>query len=698
MTQNQRHNYRLLSLIVVAAQVTSAAELSVRQVILFKNGVGLFERGGNVAAGETVRLDFRAEEMNDVLKSLTVRDASGAAVAGVRYDSSEPLEKKLGEYPFHLAEGQPLSTLLDQLKGAAVETGTLSGVITGARAVPGANGQEREQLTLLTSTGQIRTVDLAGVTELKLVDPVLQQQFKDYLAALTASRSKGKKSVYIDAPRDAARSLSVSYVSPAPVWKSSYRLVFDKDGARLEGWAIVDNTSGEDWTNVRLALVSGRPVSFRSRLYEPRYLERAFADLAEDRALAPQLFAGAIGGLSSEALGDAKVGVGRGGGIGTGSGSGVGPGGIAGGVVGGVPGGVGNPNPQVRRFERLEFGSQATAAPQMAMDRSSVEPATEAREIGELFEYRFDKPVTVPKSESAMFPFIAQKIDARRLIVWRDGVNPLNAAELINKTGKTLDGGPLTVFEAGSYAGEALVETMKQGDRRLIAFSADQGTRVTREASQEAGDISQVTAERGVLIFRRAMRDRYDFTIRNVDNRAKTLIIEQPVRNGAKIIGAQPIESTAAVHRFEVPVPAAGERKYSIVQETEIATEEGIIHLSDETLVAYSRNQKIPAPIRQAAAQIAKLRGEISEFTRQSENVKRQTTAAVEDQTRLRENMRSLTGIDGQRDQVDRYARQLVELDGRIGTLRTQQDQATQEINRRRAEISRIIEQLNVGA
>src|ERR1700692_3466964 len=96
----------------------SAAELPVRQVILYKHGVGFFERSGHLGAGESARLDFKAEEMNDVLKSLTLEEKGGGKISGLRYDSSESLDKKLGEFPFALGVQQPLSAVLDQLKGA----------------------------------------------------------------------------------------------------------------------------------------------------------------------------------------------------------------------------------------------------------------------------------------------------------------------------------------------------------------------------------------------------------------------------------------------------------------------------------------------------------------------------------------------------------------------------------------------------
>src|SRR5260370_30206639 len=111
---------RQIAMILAFAAATAAADLPVREVVLFKHGVGYFERGGTLGAGESARLDFKAEEMNDVLKSLTIND-NGGKVTGVRYDSSIPLDQKLNEFPFRINSGQPLSAVLDQVKGARLE-------------------------------------------------------------------------------------------------------------------------------------------------------------------------------------------------------------------------------------------------------------------------------------------------------------------------------------------------------------------------------------------------------------------------------------------------------------------------------------------------------------------------------------------------------------------------------------------------
>src|SRR5690348_4237466 len=194
---------RQIALVLSLAAGTAAADLPVRDVVLFKHGVGYFARSGHLGAGESARLDFKTEEMNDVLKSLTIEEKGGGKISGLRYDSSEPLDKKLGEFPFALGNQQPLSAVLDQLKGARIQlkfgTETVTGAIVGARRAPaGTNQPEREQVTLLVDSGDIRNLDLGAITSLRFSDPTLQLQFKEYLAAVTQARSKERRSVYID--------------------------------------------------------------------------------------------------------------------------------------------------------------------------------------------------------------------------------------------------------------------------------------------------------------------------------------------------------------------------------------------------------------------------------------------------------------------------------------------------------------------
>jgi hypothetical protein len=243
----------LLGFGVSLSFVGMGAELPVTRVVLYKHGVGFFERSGNVAAGESVQLQFKQSEMNDVLKSLTI-DSRGGVVAGVRYDSSEPLEKKLEAFPFRVGEAQPLSRILDQFKGARLRLrlagGDIEGTIISSRTIAATEQQaERDELVLLMDNAEIRNVDPLAASGVQFVDTKIQQQFRDYLQFVANARNLDKRNLTIDASGQNAGQVSARYIIPAPVWKSSYRLVFDSQAQpMLEGWSIVDNTTGEDWT------------------------------------------------------------------------------------------------------------------------------------------------------------------------------------------------------------------------------------------------------------------------------------------------------------------------------------------------------------------------------------------------------------------------------------------------------------------
>jgi hypothetical protein len=271
---------RVVLCLAAYAALARPAELPVTQVTLYKHGVGFFERAGTLGPGESARLDFTSAEMNDVLKSLTIEERSGGKITGLRYDSMDPLSHTLAEFPFQIGSAQPLSGMLDQLKGARLElkfgNDTVTGIVVNGRLISGGDKQaEREQLTLMLDSGELRNVDLSAASGIRFSDAKLQQQFREYLTAVAAARSKEKRSVYIDSTDSKERQVTASYMVPAAVWKSSYRLIFGAKGEPiLEGWAIVDNTTSEDWNKVALSLVSGRPISFVSQLYAPKYVTR----------------------------------------------------------------------------------------------------------------------------------------------------------------------------------------------------------------------------------------------------------------------------------------------------------------------------------------------------------------------------------------------------------------------------------------
>jgi len=662
---------RYLPVIAVIMASAMAADIPIREVILYKSGVGYFERAGTLRPGESAHLDFKASEMNDVLKSLTLEDRNGGKVTGLRYDSSEPLDQKLAAFPFKIGGQTPLSMFLDQMKGAKVEikygAETVNGTIVSGRVVAGDDKQkEREQLVLMLDSGELRTYDLAAANSIRFADAALQLQLKDYLSAVNQSRSKDKRSVYIDSSDAKERQIAASYMVPMPVWKSSYRLIFnDKTEPMLEGWAIIDNTSGEDWTNVRLAVVSGRPVSFISSLYEPKYVARQTVDLPEDRAAAPVVYEGGIGTDQVAKAMNAPA-----------------P----------APPPMQRPqNGRMQVSDALMAGSAFRAGAQ-----SGVAVNVASGDLGELFEYRFGATVTVKKDESAMLPFLQQKIGSRKLLIYSEnyGEHPMSAAELTNSTGKTLDGGPITVFDAASYGGEALITTLKAGDKRLISYAVDLGTRVTTKFDSTRSVVREIHVNRGMLTARTAMEEIRTYTIRNVDQKPKTLIIEHLQRPEYKLLNMKPAETTANAYRFEVKLGPDSTEKFPVTEERVYDTTNAVSNLQPDVLLSYVQNKALSDAGRRQLQQIIDLKRQIVDADNQIRQLDADVNNLFRDQERVRQNLLSLNQVSGQQDQVQKYARNLATQESQLATMRDKESELKKQKSTLESNLNALIEKL----
>ena len=661
---------------MLCAAIAPAAELPVRTVVLYKHGVGYFERSGPLGPGESARLDFDAEAMNDVLKSLTIND-QGGKVNGLRYDSDVPLDRKLNEFPFRIGNGQPLAAVIDQLKGARVEMEfgpqKIAGAIVSARLIAGDKDHaEREQLTLLMDSGDLRNVDLAAASSIHFTDVQLQMQFKDYLAALTSSRSKDKRSVYIDSTDAKSHDVTASYIMPMPAWKSSYRLMLDDTGTQptLEGWAIVDNTTGEDWTNVKISLVSGKPISFVSQLYAPKYIQRKGAELAEDEAVAPTVYSGAVAGLAKAAPAPPAP---------------------------QVPKGFAMDRGVINADGSMTVTAQAQQV-QVSSSQSSVAVVGSGSEIADLFQYSIKNPVTVKKNESTMLPFLQQEIAARKLIIYSEDSSedhPLNAAELTNDTGFTLDGGPITVFDEGAYAGEALVETIKAKDKRFISYGVDLGTRISTNEDSRADNVRSLHAHNGVLTTKSARVMKETYTIHNVDARAKTLIIEHPVRPGNTLIDtAKPIETATDVYRFEVKVPASGDVTFPVSEENIYDQSTQVSSLNPAGLIVYVQNKSISDAARRQLQQISDLKTQIVAADAERRRVDADIASTMVDEQRNRENIASLSQVSNQQQLVQDYARKLADQEVSIAKSRDRQKELDQQKTQLQTQLNGLIDKL----
>ena len=268
-----------VTLLAVTAVLGAAAELPISRVVLFASGVGFFEREGTVEGDATIDLSFRTEQINDILKSLVLQDLDGGTINAVTYAPQDPLDRTLSSFGVDISDNPSITELWDRLRGSRVKVvgqETITGVVLGAeKQEKSVDDQvmEFDVLNLVTDKG-LQEVPMWHVTSIQLLDEKLDHDLRQALEAIDKSRDTNKKPVALSFAGEGQRRVRVGYLLETPVWKTSYRLVTDDDGLFLQGWAIVENTADDDWGDVSLTLVSGRPISFTQDLYEPLYVDR----------------------------------------------------------------------------------------------------------------------------------------------------------------------------------------------------------------------------------------------------------------------------------------------------------------------------------------------------------------------------------------------------------------------------------------
>ena len=303
----------LSALLVAQTSTEPHAQLPVRRVVLYKNGVGYFEHAGRVTGNQALTIDFTSSQLDDALQSLTALDLGGGRITGVGYNSTTPLEQQLKNIPLGLDDQPSTEELYGALRGARVEVSgpgeaALAGRIvsyeTRSQKTTAGDTVERAFLTVVSDAGAVRTFEVGGTTSVRVLDGGLRRDLDEYLALLASTQSQQVRHLTLQAQGTGTRDLRVSYISEVPVWKSTYRIVFpeSKSGgatsgpetAILQGWAVVDNTVGSDWDNVQLSLVAGAPQSFIEPLSQPIYTQRPEVPVPEAANIAPVMHEGAL--------------------------------------------------------------------------------------------------------------------------------------------------------------------------------------------------------------------------------------------------------------------------------------------------------------------------------------------------------------------------------------------------------------------
>lgn len=679
----------------------SHGEVPVKEVVLFSSGVGYFQHEGAVQGDAGTELRFKTSQINDILKSLVLQDLDGGRVGVVTYPSQDPLAKTLGSFQVDISDNPSLGDLLNKLRGARLTLaytgpggienfpGTILGVeekeVTGGRAE--AQPFKKSFLNLVTDRG-IRSLELDRVDKLVLDDPGLQEELNRALAAVAGARDQDKKPVEIHFNGMGERRVRIGYVVETPIWRASYRLVLppkpdDKKGM-LQGWAIVENQTDNDWKDVKLSLVSGRPISFVENLYTPLYVPRPTVVPELYASLRPQEYEGGQGTMDeSDAARDV-----------------------------GVTGGTG---PQVLRRTRnakaapMMAGAMAAAepvvpgmpapAPPAFNPSESVAPLSDASKVGELFQYTVPN-VSLSRQTSAMIPIINDPIEVEKLSIYNESVlakNPLNGARLKNTTEdkKHLLQGPVTVFDDGRYAGDARLDDVPPGQTRLFSYGIDLQTSVMAKDLQNQQSIQTGKIVKGVLQITRKSVSAKEYSAENKSDHDKTLVIEHPVRAGWKLVETPaPVETTDALYRFQQTLAAGKTDKFTVHEENIQSESLALLPVRLEDAQFYTQAGEIPPPVREALGKAVKLKQEVADTQRQTSERDAQISALGVDQNRIRENIKT---VDKTSAYATRLLKKLDDQESQLEKLRLETDTLRAKLDDQNRALADYLRNLNVG-
>ena len=679
-------------LAVVSAVSSRAAEpaLPLEKVVLFTSGVGFFQHGGKVDGDAQVEMAFKSEQINDLLKSMVLEDRDGGTVAAVSYASRDPITKTLGTFAVNLTDNPSIGQILGRLRGARIEVEAAppaSGTIVGVekRTVPVGDDQtvEKEFVTILTKEG-LRTLALDTITRLKLLDERLQGELEKALAVLALGTDNDRKSVTLDFAGKGARRVRVGYVQEAPVWKTSYRVVLgaedgkaaekDKDKkqekALLQGWAIVENTTDQDWKDVRMSLVSGRPISFRMDLYQPLYVPRPEVRQELYASLLPQQYGQDLAKRDREfaAAGErqGRIQLAR-------------PEKAASGLRGAAA--------AYAPAESSVVGDEKALSLDMAANAGSIQSVAQGAALGELFRYEIDKPVSIARQRSAMLPIVSEQIEAEKVSIYDDRVlakHPLAGLRLVNLTKLNLMQGPVTVYDGGVYAGDARVEDLVPGSERLVSYAVDLDVEVAPRTEPRPEEIVSVKLAKGTLVVTRKLARRKIFEIKNSGADAVKLLVEHPREEPWKLVALEkPAETTRDRYRFAVTAEPGKPVTLEVAEEQQTLQQLALVNTDDSTILFFTNAKQTSPAVKEALTAVIERKREIERFVQERAKREQEVNVVGQEQERIRQNMAQLERTS---DLYTRYVQKFAVQEDRVETLRKEvADLQAKELEARRA-------------
>ncbi len=689
----------LFASVMIAAVATGAGAgaetLPLKHVIISSSGLAVYGHEGKVKDQTEIELPVRLDQVDDMLKSLVVVQPAGGRLEGISLPGREPLSQVFRDLPFNEKDISDYPTLLNALRGAAVslDDGFITGRLMGVtrETVQLDNGLvTRHRISVHTDAG-IKTAILEETSSLKLTEKEVQAQLDRALEAVFGNRVQDQRTLSIRTSGP-ERTIALVYITDAPLWKSSYRLVLPEEGektATLQGWAVLENTTATDWKDVSLTLMSGSPVTYHQALYESYYTSRPELPVRIMNRVMPRVDQGSMAMMDSaeelranavimkskRASYDAEDSV-RG---------------MFGGGIAGSP-----PMPQAEMSVAYESAEMPMMAPAPA--RLADVQAASAGQTASQMIFRFPQKVALPAGNTLMIPFSDRKVPADRVYLYQPDTNarhPLASVEITNDSDSGFPPGIITLYESGKgqiiHVGDAEMPLVPKSENRFISFALDTNTLIDREESQDKR-LGLITIAKGTLHQKVLWLNTTKYTIKAPEDEARTVVIEHPRRQGWELDKPEGLEGeiarTDTHYRLRFKIKAGETASFRVVMRNEATETIALSHISprdiDHRLAAVS-GKEIPSDVRKALEKVRELRSVVYSYDQELQRLNQERNQLYNDQNRLRQNLQTVsqgTALG------KRYLAQMEEQENRLSALaqkeqdlQTKQQKAQQDLD-----------------
>jgi hypothetical protein len=314
---------------------------------------------------------------------------------------------------------------------------------------------------------------------------------------------------------------------------------------------------------------------------------------------------------------------------------------------------------------------------------AGVKSVATAGKVGELFQYAIATPVTLSRHESAMLPIINDDVKAEKVSIYNIAVrskHPLAGVRLTNATKLHLMQGPITVFDGGAYAGDAKIDDIPPGSQRLLSYALDLDTEVAPGAVEKPEELLSVRIVKGTLIATRKQSVTLVYTIKNSGDKAKTVLVEQPIFPGCTLVAPKiPTEETRDCYRFAVEAKPGVPAKLTVEQQHVEPEQLVLSNLDDGTILFYVRAKQVGAKVKEALLEVIKRKQAIQEVAVRRAEFEQQIRTIAEEQGRIRENMGRLDhGVDLYKRYVKKFSDQEDEIEKLRSQIKSLTDQETE--------------------